>query len=390
MKIYKKFKHIALLSVVLILTLLLCMVLSVTADVSNDDVVSLDVRVVDDHPGVPGFNTEYTFLVYGNTKYNTSLLDTSKYTLSCNNANIVIEDNKVTIPASYKDNTDIQVAKIYATLKENTEIRSEYPLMIKNWEITLQDDFNGTELNSDVWRLCKSWKMGDIGGGKTVAASSEAYEVKDGKLVLRLIDANGGTTETKNGVIVSPDYFNAAVETKNLFTQHYGLFEASIKMPDTGSGGANTAFWLLPSAGDWGKTFFAHQRSGTLKGYYCGEIDIVEYSPQWGKKYQATDHWWSGVSTGHTDNGKRFQYDKIGSDYVSFAAAWTPNGIYYYCDGKLVKSVKSIDTCEDDAYMLFTMGSAGYGQENATWAGWFDDSLLDTLVSYVDYVKIYK
>lgn len=370
-----------------------------TSAEETEEIKSIDLRIYQDHPGIVGYDVEYLFSVYAETEYDTTRITMDDVKLYCNNENIKIDGNKVTVPAEFKDNTDIQGIKIYAELKSNPEIKTFYPLMIKNWTKTLEDNFDGDSLDANVWSVAKSWNLSDIpsndGVTRTVASGLEdTVSVKNGNLVLKFLKNTAGEKVlTKNNTWVTPDYSGGSIDSSGKFSQRYGLFMTSMKVPGEGSGGVNPAFWLLPSSDTWGKAFFAQQRSGSNANQYLGEIDVIEYSAQWlPAKYQATDHWFTGIETGHVDNDVRVESPLLWKDYNNFASVWTPNSVYYYYNGKLVKQVKNLTSIdEEQAYLLYSMGSSGYGSEDAaTWTGWFTDDMLDTMVAYVDYVKVFK
>ncbi len=365
----------------------------------TEEIKSIDLRIYQDHPGVVGYDVEYLFSIYAETEYDTTRITIDNVNLYCNNKNIKIDGNKVTVPAKFKDNTDIQGVKIYAELKSNPEIKTFYPLMIKNWTKTLEDNFDGDSLDTNVWSITKPFNLSNVsskdGVTRTVASGVEdTVSVKDGKLVLKYLKNTAGKEVlTKDGKWITPDYSGGAIDSSGKFSQRYGLFVTSMKVPGEGSGGVNPAFWLLPTSGNWGKAFFAQQRSGSNVNQYLGEIDIIEYSAQWlPTQYQATDHWFTGIETGHVDNQVRVKSPLLWKDYNNFASVWTPNSVYYYYNGELVKQVKNLTPIdEEQAYILYSMGSSGYGgPDAATWTGWFTDDLLDTMVAYVDYVKVYK
>lgn len=397
MKKFKKTLCIICAFVILLQTFFLAGLLTYAED--NEEILSIDLRIYQDHPGIVGYDAEYLFQVYAETEYDTVRITMDEVELYCNNGNIKIDGNKVTVPAAFKDNTDIQGIKIYARLKSNQAIKTFYPLMIKNWTKTLEDNFDGDSLDTSVWSVSKSWNLSKIQSNddivRTVASGiDDSVLIKDGKLVLKFIKNTAGKQVlTKNNQLVTPDYCGGGIDSSGKFSQRYGLFMTSMKVPGEGSGGVNPAFWLLPTSDTWSKAFFAQQRSGSNAKQYVGEIDVIEYSAQWlPAQYQATDHWFSGIETGHVDNAVRIESHSLWSGYNNLAAVWLPSSIYYYYNGKLVKQVKNLNPMDDEqAYIIYSMGAGGYGSANAaTWTGWFTDDMLDTMIAYVDYVKVYK
>ena len=372
-----------------------------SAEESSADIKSISLRIYQDHPGVYGHDVTYMFSLYGETEFDIMRLKQDDFTLYCNNKNIKIDGINVTVPASFKDNTDVQAVKIYARLNSNPEITTYFPLMIKNWKLTFADEFEGNSLNENYWvesidTAAATIKSSD-GVERTKANGVEgALEVSDGTLKMRFFKNTAGKAVKGHPELV-PDYAGTGLSSQNKFSQTMGLFVSKIKV-GTGVGGnqpgINYAYWLLPESDHWGVAFFGKQRSGDCKDSYMGEIDIVEYSAQWlPAQFQATDHWWTNMNTGHYDNAIRYQNEKLWTDYTEYATAWTPNGVYYYHNGVLIKQVKNFSSdLEERAFIRYSMGIPGYGEENADWIGYFTDEQLaqyDTTM-YVDYSRVYK
>lgn len=397
MKGFKKLKC-AICLIAILLQSVLFMGIFAKAEESTEEIKAIDLRIYQDHPGVYGYDVEYSFSVYAETEYDTIRITMDDVELYCNNENIIIEDNRVTVPASFKDNTDIQGVKIYARLKSNPEITTFYPLMIKNWKQTLEDNFDGDKLDENIWEVGRSWNLSTVssndGVERTIANGVDGTTiVKDGKAIMKIIkNTKGEKVLTKNNEWVVPTYSAGGFTSEGKFTQRYGLFMTSMKVPGEGSAGVNPAFWLLPTSDTWGKAFFGQQRSGDMAGLFLGEIDVIEYSAQWlPAQYQATDHWFSGINTGHVDNDVRITSPLLWSDYNNYASVWTPNSVYYYYNGELVKQVKNLTATPDEyAYILFSFALGGYGEDSPTWTGWFTDDMLDSMVTYIDYVKVFK
>ena len=135
------------------------------------------------HPGVPDFDVTYRFQVYKTSELGKQCrLTTAQYTLSCDEAPLVFNGNLVTVPASFKDNTDKTAVVIKAvTIGPEPEI-GEFQLPIKNWKLTMHDDFEGDSLDGKLWNSFGSWNVTDL-GGVTIANSSESLRVHDSILL---------------------------------------------------------------------------------------------------------------------------------------------------------------------------------------------------------------
>lgn len=373
-----------------VLLLLACPLMSAAQDEDMEG-QELEIRVQQDHPGVAGYDVTYSFTVYCGTTYDKEILAVSDYTLSCAEKAIRIEGNKVTVPASFKDDTDVDGIKIYASYKGLT---TYYPLMIKNWTLTFEDNFDGNSLDPEKWLSNEGQyaTQEDLGNGITAAPSDDAATVEDGNLVMRILPAEGHTV-TSFGEPIDVDYITPRVTTKTLFEQRFGLYMSSMKLP-VGSAGSNSAFWLLPSSGGWGKAFFASQRYGRNAGFSVGEIDTIEYSPAWEPtQFQINTHWWNDLTFGKggADYHVVVEDDALkNGQYINVATVWTENSIFTYYNGELWDTVRNLEAYEGEkAFMLFTLGAAGYG-DYPSWVGSFTEDDLDEIVTYVDYCRAYR
>lgn len=115
------------------------------------------------------------------------------------------------------------------------------------------------------------------------------------------------------------------MNTRGLFTQSYGRFEARMKLPK--GQGLWPAFWLLG----------ANSKSAGWPG--CGEIDIMENLGHDPSKVHGSMHG-PGYSGGHPLTGS---YVLPGSrtfadDFHVFAVEWEPNVVRFYVDDVLYET----------------------------------------------------
>ncbi len=387
MKNFKSF-----IAFVLSLALILGTAVFTSAEEENTEEMLLEIRVMQDHPGIKGYDVTYTFTVLYGTEYDKVRLNSEDFVLSCAEKKIKIKDNIVTVPASFKDNTDVDGVKIYATYKG---LSTYYPLMIKNWNMTFEDNFDGDSLDPKKWASSegKFTEIKDLGYGKTAATSDEATTVKNGNLVMSVKSGEGVKIFSNGERVDDVDFIMSSVSTQDVFTQRFGLFMSSMKFPTDTIAGSCSAFWLLPGGGDYGKTFFASQRYGVNTGFSVGEIDTIEYSPAWRDYYEITTHWWNNLNYtygGNTFNKKVTDQNLNKGDYVNVATVWTENSLYNYYNGELKQRVINLEPDEKaNAYMLFTLIAGGY-DDTPKWAGSFTEADLDKMVTYVDWCRAYN
>ena len=387
---YKKFIAA---SLSLFLILGLTFVAPITGLAADEDVRRAEIRLLYDHPGVPGYDAEYETIVYYGVGDDLTRLSPNEYTLHCDLADIKIDGIKFIVPASFKDNTDIDGFKIYATVNSDKEVEASYPLMVKNWKLEVQDDFDGTSLNTKLWSnypRTNGQMPQDNGKYCQAYVSEDCVTVKDGKLEMRILDGKDGTAYSKNEPIEA-EFLMPRITSKGKVESTYGCYVSSIQMPHNTSAGSNSGFWLLPTTGNWGNTFLFDSPT-TLDGFSCGELDIIEYSPAWGNgKFQSALHWWDSATLlkgSGMEMGTNYPKFTRG-EYVEMACTWTENSYCIYYDGILQRKVKNLVASGEKAYVLFTMQTAGY-DGNASWTGMFTKEDLPEMVCRVDYFKLFS
>ena len=96
----------------------------------------------------------------------------------------------------------------------------------QEWVLTFSDEFNGTEINTDVWELAKGTYSTHIASLR----SADDQMVEDG--YLKLLIHKGEWERTQNGVTYSGNWNSGHMWTKkNVFYPRYGYYEASYRYP---------------------------------------------------------------------------------------------------------------------------------------------------------------
>jgi beta-glucanase (GH16 family) len=241
------------------------------------------------------------------------------------------------------------------------------------WKLSWSDEFNGK--NGSAPDPAK-WTF-DIGGRnpnnelESYTSRSANVQQKHGDLV---ITARKESYTGADGV--ARQYTSARIRTKGLFSQTYGRFEASIKLP-LGKG-IWPAFWMLgdniDSAG-WPK---------------CGEIDIFENIGEPSISY-STLHG-PGYSGAHGISAK-FALpagEAVNTGFHLYAVEWAPNDIKFFFDDKLVAERTPADLPQgmtwvyDHPFFIIlnvAVGGAWPGDPDATTK--FPQKML------VNYVRVY-
>jgi beta-glucanase (GH16 family) len=240
-----------------------------------------------------------------------------------------------------------------------------------NWKLVWQDEFEGAK---GTLPDPAKWVF-DIGTGTNGWGNAE-LEYYTNKASNAALDGDGHLVITARKESYSgSSYTSARINTKGLFEQKNGRFEARIKMPR--GAGLWPAFWMLGS------------NYATAGWPQCGEIDIMEYRGQEPSIVHGTVHG-PGYSGG---NGitKSFSYsnDRFDTDYHVFAVEWTENNIGFYVDGTLYNTVTPAKVTgqwvyDHSFYIILNLAIGGNYVGNPTSDTSFPQSML------VDYVRVYQ
>ncbi|HUZ96588.1 MAG TPA: glycoside hydrolase family 16 protein [Edaphobacter sp.] len=241
------------------------------------------------------------------------------------------------------------------------------------WKLSWSDEFSGGKGSAPD---PAKWSF-DI-GGKNPNNELESYtsrpanvQQKNGDLVITARKENYTGADG-----VARQYTSARIRTKGLFSQAYGRFEASIKLP-LGKG-IWPAFWLLGNNIDsvgWPKS---------------GEIDIFENVGEPSISY-STLHG-PGYSGAHGIS-KKYPLpagEAVNTGFHLYAVEWAPNDIKFFLDNNLVAERTPADLppgtkwVYDHPFFIIlnvAVGGAWPGNPDATTK--FPQKML------VDYVRVY-
>jgi beta-glucanase (GH16 family) len=177
-------------------------------------------------------------------------------------------------------------------------------------------------------------------------------------------------------------YRSAEVSTRGLFSQQYGHFEMSGRVPQ--ADGLWPAFWLLPEDNSWPP-----------------EIDVLEYIyAPWGQVPTEQDNTSYAAMTLHwVDAQSQDQYATSnyttplgwGSAYHTYAVDWRPGSLVWEIDGNVVNCL--IDTPTTGARVpakpMFMILNDGVSKPNG-WPGTVQSSQSFPLYFDIAYVRAYS
>jgi beta-glucanase (GH16 family) len=238
----------------------------------------------------------------------------------------------------------------------------------RNWQLTWSDDFDGSagELpDASKWTFDLGTGNGGWGNQELQSYTNVPENVSldgEGNLVITAIKAGNSFT-------------SARINTKGLFSQKYGRFEARLKTPY--GPGLWPAFWMLGENID------------TAPWPQCGEIDIMELRGQKPDIIQGTIHGpgYSGgnpISKAYALNNNRFD-----TDYHIFAIEWDADKIDFFVDDYLYQRIEKGDVPGQWVYdqPFFVLLNVAVG---GNYVGFPTSQTPFPQKMIVDYVRVYK
>ncbi|MBZ9787260.1 glycoside hydrolase family 16 protein [Psychroflexus sp. CAK57W] len=239
--------------------------------------------------------------------------------------------------------------------------------------LVMQEDFDGTELNSELW----SFELGDGSEeGLPGWGNNELQYYTDREENLKVEEGVMTITARKESFQGS-NYTSARIITKAKFEKQYGRIEARMKLP--WGTGLWPAFWMLGTDIDqvgWPQT---------------GEIDIMEYDGSEPNVVHGSVHG-PGYSGGNAvTKSYEFINDRLDTGFHTYGIEWGENYINYYVDDVLYNQITPDDedltgewVFNKPFYIIINMAVGGsfVGPPNA------DTVFPQTLE--VDYVRVYE
>ena len=236
--------------------------------------------------------------------------------------------------------------------------------------VTWSDEFNaaaGTPIDGSKWKF-------DTGGSGWGNNELEYYTnstrnvVQDGQghLAITARRENPAGYQCHYGTC---QYTSGRVLTADKFSQTYGRFEASIKIPK--GQGIWPAFWML-GGNNWPTT---------------GEIDIMENVGNQPNTVYGTIHG-PGYSGSGGIGGNRSIGSALGDAFHQYAVEWSPNLIVWYLDNQEYFRVTPASlggrqwVYEYPFFMILNVAVGGY------WPGNPDGSTVFPQTMLVDWVRV--
>lgn len=305
-----------------------------------------------EHPGVVDMDAHYVMVA--KDKRNREL-DFEDIVLKCDNKDVKINGNILTVPYSVRSSGEKLEVSMYD--KEHPNRTGEFTF---NFDVqftdkpTFSDDFD--TLNPNIW-------ADDFYENRV---KLKELHCENGELVMY---ANADMDE--NGVELS---------TSGTFNQAYGSFSARIKMPKSGL--SNVAFWLCTEAG---VTYLKNIQRPSESG---GEIDVVEYFPTWGPNKTSCSVHWNGWSTYHSQATEEPEVEQtLSGEWHIYSCVWTSSAVYFYLDDQHISTYTG-DGVGPNAGPMQILIQHSNPKKDDEWGGKYNPDELPN-ESRWDYVKAY-
>lgn len=260
---------------------------------------SITLRPVCEHPGVAEMDADYSFYAA-----DTDYIPEEHLTLSASDERVTVNGMRITVPYEVRKGGTLTLA-----VQDNRNGKTgSYTMRFIGFseQPTFNDDFD--TLNTGVWKQSYDNDGNPLKSGI----------VSDGKLIFT-IDKEGDP--------------KCHLNTEGSFSQAYGCFSAVMEMPKIGSG--NSSFYLIGN--NYKRNPLWSINNNKDAGHY-GEIDVVEYYPDWGDDYAGTVHWYLWNPEHYNSSGnEHIKVPNIKDGFHTYSVVWTKDAIYWYYDKTLTR-----------------------------------------------------
>lgn len=188
------------------------------------------------------------------------------------------------------------------------------------WKCTLGENFDGTGLNTAVWRVMTSDKFSYGNRPDCFVNDPDNVKVANGVLTLTARRERSMFNCSRRGVSFRTQYSSGMVSTYQKWSQAYGRFEFRAKFPYTKADGVQTSLWLWPD-GESGASWPA-----------SGEMDVAEWYSHFPDRVIPYLHHTNLFAQANSTNNNCL-VNRV-QDWHTYLLEWTPTLITIKYDGK--------------------------------------------------------
>ena len=240
------------------------------------------------------------------------------------------------------------------------------PINKEGWELTFNDEFNGTEIDWTKWNQWYSTHTEHTPEQVAGISSLDCIELKDDKLHLYVKDNPNGKYKVKRGWLNSSRWEDIG------FDQQFGYFEIRCKPPTQGLKWW-PAFWLYGTSWPPEIDVFEFMSDSDVGKDYTEGISLTTHFGAPGKKGKTG---LLGTQLGRTYKNT-IDWSK---DFHTFAVKWEWDYIIWYIDNiPVYKQIYNIPQ-NKMSVIVNTAGDLNHLPEKSEFPGEF----------IVDYIRVYK
>ena len=255
------------------------------------------------------------------------------------------------------------------------QVTQEEVPQYEGYTLLWNDEFNGDNLNTDIWSITKRQPGVTNAELQEYTDSPDNVFVKDGRLILKAIK-----TVDKTG----KDYYTSGkVVTRKKKDFTYGKVVTRAKIPE--GQGLWPAIWMMPTV----ETLYGTWPRG-------GEIDIMEILGHEPAVAHGTIHY--GMPHAQQQGSYKLENGTFADSFHEFSVEWEPGEMRFYVDDNLYHTVNdwySVDPgviereypapFDQDFYMQLNLAVGG------TWPGDPDETTDFVNAEFeIDYVRVYQ
>jgi len=217
------------------------------------------------------------------------------------------------------------------------------------WQPAINWAPNGlTDPTTTSWSMNPAW-------GPTSAPDANVFSINNGVLSIAVKPT---PADVKSSDVGGAPFLSGELTTHDTFSQTYGYFEMSAKMP--GTPGMQAAFWLLPEDGSWPPELDA--------------VEILGSNPS-----TAVDTAHSKASGSHTANPHWAGISDASKTFHTYGVDWEADKIIWYVDGKQTAQENTPADMHKPMFMLLStiagassswVGAPAAGSSDAMQVAW--------------------
>jgi beta-glucanase (GH16 family) len=242
-----------------------------------------------------------------------------------------------------------------------------------NWELVFSDEFEATQLNSNLWNTQYFYGRTNDGNNELQYYTPESVTLVNGKLRLTAI------AQTIDGVRPNPipnsneyayipetfKYQSGMISSHDKQAMTYGYMEMRAKIP--AGQGLWSAFWTLPQSKRWPPEISITEVLGKDPNTSHSTLHFYDASKPKNQGYRAIPYSTVNLST----------------DFHTFAVRWEAGKVTWYFDGNEIRT-ETTDVPTEPMYLLANLAVG------AEWPGYPDATTPFPSMMEIDYIRVYQ